>query len=257
MEGISIIIPVFNKLDATQKCVQQIRESNSTCDHEIIIVDNGSTDETQESFLNDHKIIYVRNDTNLGVAKAMNVGAAEAGYDLLCFMHNDVFVYQEDWPVIIKKFIRETPGAGVVGLYGAKAIRADSSFRGNSIVHAKRENPSLRKPCEKVAVVDGLLLAMRKSVFDTVGGFSDEFIMHFYDKDMSLKTLTAGFTNYVLNIPFEHSSATTRSGMKEDDSIRDEAKGKFLAMWAESLPVDVTTWWERIGYLPKDRGTSN
>ena len=257
MEGISIIIPVFNKLDATQKCIQHIRETKISCDHEIIIVDNGSTDETQEFILNDHKIIYIRNDTNLGVAKALNAGAAEAGYDLLCFMHNDVFVYQENWPVIIRKFIRENPGAGVVGLYGAKTIRADSSFRGKSIVHAKRDNPSLRKPCEKVAILDGLLQAMRKSVFDMVGGFSDEFIMHFYDKDMSLKVLTAGFTNYVLNIPFEHFSATTRTDMREDDSIRDKAKGKFLAIWAESLPVDVTTWRERIGYLLKDRGTGN
>jgi GT2 family glycosyltransferase len=254
MAGISIIIPVFNKLDTTQKCIQHIRESNSNCDHEIIIVDNGSTDETQKIYLNDNKIIYIRNEENLGVARALNTGAAEAKFDLLCFMHNDVFVHQEDWTVRIEDFIGKTPDAGVVGLYGSKKIRADSSFRGKSIVHSKKDNPSLYKPFVKVVVVDGLLLAMRQSVFDEVGGFSDEFIMHFYDKDMSLKAVTAGFTNYVVNIPFEHLSATTRTDIKEDDSIRDEAKGKFLAIWAASLPVDVTTWQDRIGYLLKRQG---
>jgi GT2 family glycosyltransferase len=261
MEGTSIIIPVFNKLDTTQKCIQHISEFNSSCDHEIIIVDNGSTDETLRVFSGagaglkpapaSGHIIYIRNNENLGVAKALNAGAAEAKYGLLCFMHNDVFVHQKNWPAIIDNFTRENPDAGVVGLYGAKTIRADSSFRGKSIVHSKQHNPLIHAPFEKVAVVDGLLMAMRQSVFDEVGGFSDEFIMHFYDKDMSLKTVTAGYTNYVLNIPFEHFSATTRTGIKEDDQIRDEARGKFLSIWAASLPVDVTTWRERVGYLLK------
>ena len=41
-------------------------------------------------------------------------------------MHNDVFVFEKDWAMKIKGFIENAPGAGIVGLYGAKKIRKDS-----------------------------------------------------------------------------------------------------------------------------------
>lgn len=249
MEGLSIIIPVFNKMETTLRCIQSICEENASALYEIVIVDNGSTDGTQAFFSGEDnkKIIYIRNPENLGVSKALNTGVARAQYPTLCFMHNDVIVHEKNWTVSIREFITAHPDAGVVGLYGAKTVREDGSFRGKSIVHGKKDGPSMKKPFETVAVVDGMLMAMKKPVFEQVGGFSDDYIVHFYDKDISLKVMITGnYANYVLNIPFEHVCAATRTDISDDDRIRDEAKDKFLGMWADSLPVDVTTWREKI-----------
>jgi GT2 family glycosyltransferase len=260
MEGLSIIIPVFNKIEMTLRCIQSLLEGNTGSVYEIIIVDNGSTDRTQKVFARDigsgaglnsafaisARIIYIRNPENLGVSKALNTGAARAQYSVLCFMHNDVIVHEKNWTSSIREFITTRPDAGVVGLFGAKTVREDGSFRGKSIVHAKIDSPSMRKSFETVAVVDGMLLAMKKAVFEKVGGFSDDFIVHFYDKDISLKAITGNYVNYVLKIPFEHVCAATRTDISDDDRIRDDAKDKFLERWAGSLPVDVTTWREKI-----------
>jgi GT2 family glycosyltransferase len=286
MEGLSIIIPVFNKMETTLRCIQSICEENASALYEIVIVDNGSTDGTQAffsgednppsppfkkggwpeasfknmarqispplkkgdegGFSDNARITYIRNPENLGVSRALNTGSARAQYDILCFMHNDVIVHKKNWISSIREFITSHPDAGVVGLYGAKTVREDGSFRGKSIVHAKKDGPSMKKPFETVAVVDGMLMAMKKPVFERVDGFSDDFIVHFYDKDISLKAITGNYVNYVLNIPFEHVCAATRSDISDDDRIRDEAKDKFLGMWADSLPVNVTTWREKI-----------
>ncbi|MBI5055810.1 MAG: glycosyltransferase [Nitrospirae bacterium] len=260
MEGLSIIIPVFNKLETTVKCVNFINEHNKDCSFEIIVVDNGSTDETPRTFevgagfkpaLDSGQITYIRNEQNLGVAKALNIGAKAAKYDVLCFMHNDVFVFREGWTGAIHNFISTTVNAGVAGLYGAKTLRKDGSFRGRTIVHAKKDSPAIKRPFEKVAVVDGLLMAMSKTVFEKIGGFHEDFRMHYYDKDISMRAVKDRLDNYVLNIAFEHACGTTREQIKTDDSIRDEAQEKFIEIWKHSLPVDVSTWRERIGYLLK------
>jgi len=260
MEGLSIIIPVFNKIETTRKCIGSIRGQNEGDAYEIIIVDNGSTDETQETLSAEAgfkpALHYIRNQENLGVSKALNIGAEAAKYDVLCFMHNDVFIFREKWTSEISGFISKTANAGVVGLYGAKTIRKDGTFRGKSIVHAKKNNPSITRRFEKVAVVDGLLLAMKKTVFHKCRGFCDGFSVHYYDKDISLRAYKNGFVNYVLNIPFEHICATTRSQIPDEDSIRHEAQGIFSEVWNLYLPVDVSSWKDRIAYTVKRRKDS-
>ncbi|RJQ49307.1 MAG: glycosyltransferase [Nitrospiraceae bacterium] len=246
MEGVSIIIPVFNKVKTTLECIDFIREHNRNCTYEIIIVDNGSTDGTRDMLTH---FTFIRNEKNLGVAKALNIGAGAARYDILCFMHNDVFVYRKDWPAEIYRFISTKEDSGVVGLYGAKTLRRDGSFRGKTIVHAKKGRPAINMPFENVAVVDGLLLSMKKPVYKAIGGFCEDFQVHFYDKDISLRAVEKGYDNYVLNIPFEHRCAATRSQIKDDDAIREAARKRFIEIWKDSLPADVTTVIEKIGYL--------
>lgn len=258
MEGVSIIIPVFNKLETTIKCIECIAERNSGGLLEIIIVDNGSTDGTEQvcrdgfkTSLYNEQTTYIRNPENLGVAKALNIGARAAKYDVLCFMHNDVFVFQENWAMKVGKFIRETPDAGVVGLYGAKTLRKDGTFRGKTIVHAKKARPAINKPLEKVAVVDGLLMAMERAVFDKISGFCEDFNIHFYDKDISMRALQNHFMNYVVNIPFEHLCASTRKQVKDEDKMRSKAQEKFIGIWKDMLPVDVSSLSEKLSCLFK------
>ncbi len=279
MEGISIIIPVFNKIESTMRCIHSIRELNKNSTFEIIIVDNGSTDETPQffssqpfnptfskeekcgnpplkkgdigGFSNEKKITYIRNEENLGVSRACNQGAGAANCGIFCFMHNDVFIFQENWTASLSDLITKASNAGMIGLYGAKTLRKDASFRGKTIVHSIKGSPSMNKQVERVAVVDGLLMATQKLVFKKIGGFSEDFPVHYYDKDISLKAMKNGLHNYVMHIPFEHICATTRKGIKEDDRIRDEAHEKFLAKWKHFLPVDVSSWREKIGYTVK------
>jgi len=246
MEKVSIIIPAFNKIDITLRCIEHIRRMNRKESFELVIVDNGSTDETHDTLVRDSDMVYIRNQENLGIAKACNSAAAKAHHGILCFMHNDVFVWHQDWVSRLAEFIAAKPDAGVVGLYGAKVLRKDGSFRGKTIVHAKMASPAMKRSVEKVAVVDGLLLAMKREAFTKVSGFNEDFAIHYYDKDISMRSLSRGMTNYILNVPFEHAAATTRKGIREDDKVREEARMKFIGIWRDHLPVDTSIWQEKI-----------
>ncbi|MDP2157754.1 MAG: glycosyltransferase [Nitrospirota bacterium] len=249
MEGISIIIPVFNKIEVTEKCISRIREKKHEGAYEIIIIDNASSDATPDILADASGIVYLRNNENLGLAKACNRASAGARYDVVCFMHNDLFLEHNDGFNRIRDFVKHTPDAGVVGLYGAKTMRADGSFRGRSIVHAIAGAPRIARQCERVAVVDGLLIAMRRAVFMELGGFDDGYTQHYYDKDLSMRALERRMNNYVLNIPFEHQAGTSRKEIKEDDLIREEARQRFIVRWKGQLPTDVSTFGERLKYL--------
>lgn len=283
MEGVSIIIPVLNRIETTLECINRIREYNRYVTFEIIIVDNGSTDGTLDFFSDMsnppfakegkrdltpldrgeetphlqkgdeggvfNNIVYIRNSENLGVSKALNIGAGTANYDILCFMHNDVFVYEREWIYKIRDFVVNTENAGIAGLYGAKAVRADGSFRGKTIVHAIRHHPRIRGAFERVVVVDGLMMVLCRSLFKKVDGYEESFPVHFYDKDICMKTMRNDFVNYVLNIPFEHQCGTTRQNIDNENQVRDRDQKRFIEKWEGFLPKDVSTWQDRIRYL--------
>jgi GT2 family glycosyltransferase len=118
-------------------------------------------------------------------------------------------------------------------------------------VHSKGGASSITGPFERVAVVDGLLLAVRKTVFEKIGGFSEDFSIHYYDKDISLRSLDKGFMNYIINMRFEHRCGSTRKDIKDENLIRVEAQKKFIEIWSGSLPADASTWREKLTYLFK------
>ena len=80
---VSVIIPVFNRLDFTKKCLQSLfYRTNGNIPFEVIVVDNGSSDQTP-NFLKEASKIWsslkvILNSENLGFAKACNQGASIA-----------------------------------------------------------------------------------------------------------------------------------------------------------------------------------
>lgn len=70
---ISVVIPVYNELDWTKQCIENLRLFIEE-DYEIILVDDGSTDGTQERIAekNIPNLKYFRFDKNRGVTAAWN-----------------------------------------------------------------------------------------------------------------------------------------------------------------------------------------
>lgn len=87
---VSIIVPTYNREKVIGRAIQSIlRQSYEN--YEIIIVDDGSIDRTQEiiSRIKDDRIRYIRLEQNQGVAHARNFGIQEAKYDYVAFCDSD------------------------------------------------------------------------------------------------------------------------------------------------------------------------
>lgn len=239
MEGLSIIIPVYNKIGITLECIRDIQRNNINSTYEIILFDNGSTDETPYILSRDKDILYIRSDKNIGISEACNEGARRARYQFLCFMHNDLFIFGNEWVGKLVNFLQEKRDAGVIGLYGAREIRKDGSYRGKSIVYSMKDLSGIKGEFVRVVIVDGLLMTLRTEVFKEINGFNNAFKIHYYDKDISMKSLVMGYNNYVLLIPFEHRCGMTRKEIKGEDMVREKSKKVFLNIWRDNLPYSV------------------
>ena len=97
MEGISIIIPNYNKEKYIEKCVNSVLEQGYM-PKEIIIVDDCSTDNTRtilRRYANEGKIILLENDTNNGAAQSRNNCLAVATKEYVAVQDADDYCTKE------------------------------------------------------------------------------------------------------------------------------------------------------------------
>ena len=94
---LSICTPVYGKWNFTKSFLADMSKLPNT--HEIIIVDNGSTDETQAQLEGSKEIIYHRSTTNLGFAGGSNKAYSLATAPNVLFINNDIRVKSnhQDW----------------------------------------------------------------------------------------------------------------------------------------------------------------
>src|SRR5206468_7911834 len=111
----SIIIPVFNKCSLTRQCLDTLLADRPRAGHEIIVVDDASTDQTA-SLLSEYgnRISVISHKANAGFAAACNEAAAAAAGEFLVFLNNDT-VPQSGWLDELVAYADATPSAAVVG----------------------------------------------------------------------------------------------------------------------------------------------
>jgi len=197
----SVIIPVWNRCELTRDCVAALATTTTGIPWELIVVDNHSTDGTEE-FLSTlgGDVQVIRNQENLGFAKACNQGARAARGRYLVFLNNDT-VPLDGWLVAMHKEVEEHSDVGVVGsklLYADKTIQhAGVALSRTNLLpyHIYRQMPSdhpIVNQRREFQVVTGACLLIRKELFDSIGGFDERFRNGFEDVDLCLKVQEAG-----------------------------------------------------------------
>ena len=88
---VSIIIVNYNTLELTKNTINSVREKTRNLNYEIILVDNNSTDGSVEFFEKEYKdkIIFIKNNENLGFGRANNKGIEIAKGKYISFIDSD------------------------------------------------------------------------------------------------------------------------------------------------------------------------
>jgi len=245
---VSVVIPAFDQYRFTYLCLAALRRHASDHPFEVIVVDDCSTDESRWALARFDGLRVVRNPANLGFVRSCNAGAAVARGDILVFLNNDTQV-QDGWLDALMAPFAADPGAGVVGsrlLYpngrlqeaGAIVFADASCWNYGHLDDPGRPGFSyLREP----DYVSGASLAIRRSLFEALGGFDPLFAPAYYeDADLAFRVRAAGYRVYYQPasrvVHFEGVSAgtdeTAATGMKRYQAIN---RGKFLARWRATL----------------------
>ncbi|HNR58492.1 MAG TPA: glycosyltransferase family 2 protein, partial [Methanothrix sp.] len=101
----SIIVLNWNGLKDTMECIESL-ENLTYPNYEIILVDNGSTDGSQEAVKERFpEVVLVQNETNLGFAAGLGQGIKYASAEYIAFLNNDTVVERRWLDELIRPFL--------------------------------------------------------------------------------------------------------------------------------------------------------
>ncbi len=245
---VSVIIPVHNQWPVTARCLAMLRRYPGDTPLEVLVVDDASDDETPQCLARCRNLRVARNERNLGFVRACNLGAANAQGDYLVLLNNDTQV-QAGWLDALLATFRQRPDAGLVGsrlIYpdgrqqeaGAIVFNDGSAWNyGHLDDPYKPQYSYVREP----DYVSGAALAIRRDLFERLGGFDEHFAPGYYeDADLAFRVRAAGYRVYYQPLSrvvhFEGVSAgtdeNTGTGMKRFQAIN---RQKFLDRWRNEL----------------------
>ena len=245
---VSIIIPVHNKFAVTYNCLKSISENLPEAAFEIIIVDDGSSDETLlATLLLPDSVRLSRSDENVGFIASCNRGAQLARSEYLFFLNNDTLV-RPDW---LDPLIATMRGVDRAGIVGARLLFPDGKVQdAGGLVWRMGDAWNWGRGADAadprftfmrdVDYVTGAALLISRELFRSLGGFDVHFSPAYYeDTDLAFRVRAAG--RRVLIQPaaeivhlegVSSGTDTAGSGAKRYQKIN---QAKFFRRWRKTL----------------------
>ena len=208
---ISIVIVTYNSSCDIIDCLESIRPFYSK-GIEIIVIDNNSDDGTVEllkSFGSNY-IKIIENKTNQGFSKACNQGVKYSKGDIIYFCNPDTIIIDDIFSIAIDQFNNENVGCFSPSISYSDGLEAPFAFRFPhppfSLLKAFVRN-LLRKSNAKILQINyfskstvikcdwvlGACLFVRRSIFESIGGYDEDFFLYFEDVDLCKRIKMAGY----------------------------------------------------------------
>ncbi len=212
---VSIIVVTYNALEHTQRCVDSLLRHTDPR-HELIFVDNGSTDGTvpwlEEFGRREPRAQVIINGANLGFAGGNNVGLAAAAGDFMLLLNSDTVV-TPGWLDRLLRPALEDERVGLVGPvtnnitgvqrlaevgYDVRTLEGLDAFAAD---HARR----FEGRADQAMWIVGFCLLIRREVVERLGGLDEIFGQGNYeDTDYCLRTFMSGYRCVVARDCFIH-----------------------------------------------------
>ena len=211
----SIVVLTYNQLEYTSQCLASIEQYTSGY-HELILVDNGSTDGTVAYLeglvkaANGHRHKLICNKDNLGFAKGSNQGIEQASGDYILLLNNDVIVTAGWLERMLACFERDS-SAGIVGPCSNRVSGPQLDLEANYNTVAEMQEYAQKFSCKnKGRVLEspklvGFCLLIKREVLDKIGLLDERFGSgNFEDDDLCLRARQAGYKCLIARDVFIH-----------------------------------------------------
>lgn len=188
---VSVVIATYNAAPFLGEAIDSILNQTFR-DLELIIVDDGSTDETHQILgrYTDPRIIRLRNETNQGVARARNCGNAIARGEYLAVQDADDL----STPDRIEKQVAFLDAHPEIGLVGSQGILIGES--GETRLKVPLHNTEIQALLLGENCLLHSSLMMRRGIFEEIGGYDETYVAEDYDLVLRLAERTQ-----VANLP--------------------------------------------------------
>jgi glycosyltransferase involved in cell wall biosynthesis len=210
---VTVIMPTYNRAATIERAIMSIL-NQSYRDFELIIVDDGSTDNTEEvvARIEDDRIRYIKLEKNSGAPSARNRGVNESCGEFIVFEDSD----DELLPDKLQEFVAELQNAphttGVVySSYWYVDRNGKKEVKPEKHIQPKEGNIYKRLLLDNFVPINGLI---RKSVLKEVKGF-DQNLPRFQDWDLWLR-IAVNYEFKYINKPL-HIAYFSKNSITADD----------------------------------------
>ena len=192
-----IIIPVWNKKELTQNCIESIIR-NTQYPYRIITIDNASQSpakEYLESLESDKRFdfILVRNEENLGNTKAVNQGIEKSNAEFICILDNDTVV-GKGWLIEMVSIAQANKDVGIVNPCSNTLAKWPKSSSPADIDECAEDCLKRRGQYLVLGACIGFCTLVKREVIDKIGGWDEIFSPgYFDDTDYSLRAEAVGY----------------------------------------------------------------
>lgn len=236
-----IIIPVWDRLQLTQQCIDSIIQHTASSSYRLIIIDNHSNKETEDYLRGLKKqasfdLVLIRNEENLGFVKAVNQGVRSSQGEYICLLNNDTQV-QEGWLEELIKVAKSNPQIGIVNPGGDNMLY-------------KKGQPLSGKWVE-IGFASGFCMLIKREVIDRVGLLDEAYRTGFWEEtDYCQRAKKSGYIcaaakgAYVYHLGHK----TFESFDKERVSdLFERNKELFVSRWGKILQIAYVIFKKNIG----------
>lgn len=208
---LSIVILNYNVRYFLEQCILSVKKAIENIDAEIIIIDNDSKDDSCE-MVKTHfpELTLIENKENVGFSKANNQAVAIARGEYICILNPDTAVAEDTFTQTLK-YYESTKNIGALGVYLMDGT-------GNFLPESKRNLPTPKVSLLKLTgfhksyyashlletangeaeVLVGAFMLLKRSIYEQVAGFDEDYFMYGEDIDLSYKITKAGYKNHYL-----------------------------------------------------------
>jgi hypothetical protein len=214
---LSVIIVNWKSVDYLRACLRSLYGETFGINFEVIVVDNDSHDNCKEVLQEFPAVSLIAAGENLGFARANNLGYSRCHGEVLLFLNPDTEILGDD----LTRMVRYLLSHPTVGAVGPRVLNSDGSWQRScvqafptvwkmlvSCEHLERLFPTWRVWGNRALfdgqppdadMVSGACLMVKRTVFEMVGWFSEEYFMYSEDLDLCYKIRQAGYAIHCLN----------------------------------------------------------
>ncbi len=193
MPTVSVIIPTYNRASVLKEAIDSVL-AHDFHDFEIVVVDDGSTDNTPEILKSYQEICVVR-QRQRGVSAARNAGIARAAGHLITFLDSDDLWLPGKLSAQVA-FFNTHPDALICQ---TEEIWIKNGIRVNPKKRHKKYSGMIFERCLELCIVSPSAVMMRRCLFNETGGF-DETLPVCEDYDLWLR-VACRFPVYLIEAP--------------------------------------------------------
>jgi N-acetylglucosaminyl-diphospho-decaprenol L-rhamnosyltransferase len=193
MTAVSIIIVSFNAADDLARCLESIHTAPPSTPHDIIVVDNGSTDRSVDVARRFAGVRVVELGSNAGFARANNIGMRESRSEHILLLNSDTAVPAGAIDALIAELDRDASvavvgprlvdGSGRAELSFGRMLGPLNEWRQQRLARDQAAVDALTQRRRYPDWVSGACLLVRRVDCEAVGGLDERFFMYTEDVD--------------------------------------------------------------------------